>query len=73
MLQLIKFTDFCYFSKSYEMYCFDLTQVVYKLSTDFDAGDWVVVVYENEWYPGIIQEVSKNYTIYKCFHFGTFH
>lgn len=31
------------------MYCFDLTQVVYKLSTDFDAGDWVVVVYENEW------------------------
>ena len=54
------------------MYCFDLTQVVYKLSTDFDAGAWVVVVYENEWYPGIIQEVSKNYTIYRCFHFGTF-
>ena len=45
------------------MYCFDLTQVAYELSTDYDAGDWVVVVYENEWYPGIIQEASKNYTI----------
>ena len=47
------------------MYCFDLTKAAYKLSTDYDSGDWVVVVNENEWYPGIIQDVSKNYTIYK--------
>ena len=28
---------------------------------DYQIGDWVVVVYGNEWYPGIVQEVTFQY------------
>ena len=35
----------------------DIQKVAQELSTNWHTGDWVVVVYENEWYPGIVQEV----------------
>ena len=35
----------------------DIQKVAQELSDDWRMGDWVVVVYENEWYPGIVQEV----------------
>ena len=28
---------------------------------DYQIGDWVVVVYGNEWYPGIVQEAAFLY------------
>ena len=28
---------------------------------DYQIGDWAVVVYGNEWYPGIVQEVNFQY------------
>ena len=28
---------------------------------DYQIGDWVVVVYGNEWYPGIVQEGTFQY------------
>ena len=34
-------------------------QIAKKLSTDWQAGDWVAVVYNCDWYPGIIQDVRR--------------
>ena len=30
-----------------------------ELSTDWQIGDWVAVMYDGHWYPGIIQDVRK--------------
>ena len=38
------------------------SQVAQELSLECDVGDWVAVVYNGEWYPGIVQRVRKLYS-----------
>ena len=35
----------------------EIQQIAKELSTDWQTGDWVAVVYNCDWYPGIIQDI----------------
>ena len=37
----------------------EIQQIAKELSTDWQTGDWVAVVYNCDWYPGIIQDVRR--------------
>ena len=37
----------------------EIQQIAKELSTDWQTGDWVAVVYNYDWYPGIIQDVRR--------------
>ena len=35
----------------------EIQQTAKELATDWQTGDWVAVVYNCDWYPGIIQDI----------------
>ena len=37
----------------------EIQQTAKELATDWQTGDWVAVVYNCDWYPGIIQDVRR--------------
>ena len=37
----------------------EIQQITKELITDWQTGDWVTVVYNCDWYPGIIQDVRR--------------
>ena len=37
----------------------EIQQIAKELSTDWQTGDWVAVVYNCDWYPRIIQDVRR--------------
>ena len=37
----------------------EIQQIAKELSTDWNTCDWVAVVYNCDWYPGIIQDVRR--------------
>ena len=41
----------------------EIQKIAKKLSTDWQTGDWVAVVYNCDWYPGIIQDVRRFETL----------
>lgn len=35
----------------------------YKSTNEFQVNDWIIVIYEDDWYPGKITKISKGYLV----------
>ena len=44
----------------------DLFKIAKCASTKLEKDNWVVVIYENQWYPGVITEVDETSVVVNC-------
>ena len=49
-----------------EQYQAELHHLATEVSVVWFKGDWVVIVYENDWYPGVGVEVTDTGTVIDC-------
>ena len=51
-----------------EQYNLDLLDLAKEVSTEWQKSDWVALVYDGKWYPGVIVEVNFELAFYHMNH-----
>ena len=49
-----------------EQYQAELHHLETEVSVVWFKGEWLVILYENEWYPGVVVEVTDTGTVVDC-------